>query len=74
MIFCKRKNKQATWEKNMKKLKSGKFGELGSSPKCFETLARFWKAQAEADYPLAVENMLYFEHLLREIELKGGAE
>ena len=68
MIFGKKKSKQAIWEKNMKKLKNGKFGELGSSPKCFETLSRYWKAQAEADYPLAVENMNYFENLLREIE------
>lgn len=66
MIWGKKKRKEAIWEKNMKKLKDGKFGELEHPQKCCETLARYWKAQAEAGYPLAVENMKYFEDMARK--------
>ena len=44
----------------MEKLKAGDFGDLKVTGQCAKTLARYWKAQAEADYPGAYDNFLYF--------------
>ena len=71
MIWGKKKRKQAVWENNLEKLKDGKFGELGHPRKSLETLARYWKAQAEAGYPYAIENMKYFDELIKESEGEG---
>ena len=67
MACIEKTNKKiAAWQENLEKLKNGAFGDIENPDKIFETLARYWKAQFEADYPFAVENMLYFEELLRE--------
>lgn len=64
--ITKTNEKIMAWEENLKKLKSGAFGDIENPDDCFATLARYWKAQAKAGYPFAVENMNYFDQLLRE--------
>jgi hypothetical protein len=44
------------------KLSSGGFGDI-NLPK---TLLAYWKAQAEEGYPLAEENVRYFEEMVRK--------
>jgi hypothetical protein len=41
---------------------SGEFG----NPEKFETMVAYWKAQALAGYPLAEENVRYFEEMVRK--------
>ena len=66
MIKLKKPNHQITaWQDNLDKLNRGEFGQLDIPRESLETLARYWKAQAEAGYPYAVENMWYFEEMLR---------
>lgn len=48
------------WEKNMKNLQSGGFGDT-TQP---ETLLNYWKAQESAGYPYASENVKYFEDVI----------
>lgn len=58
-------NKAEIFDRNFKKLTSGEFG----NPEKFETMVAYWKSQAEAGYPLADENVRYFEEMARkEIE------
>lgn len=70
MDFIKKyvKLKEFVWQENLEKLKSGGFGDIENPNECFATLARYWKAQAEAGYPYAVENMTYFDCLLRKMK------
>lgn len=49
----------AAWDDNLEKLKNGVFG-AETSP---EALVRYWQAQAEAGYPGANDNFLYFLEL-----------
>ena len=53
--------KTERWEKNLEMLKSSALGDV-NSPK---TLLRYWKAQAEAGYPQASENVKYYEDMVR---------
>ena len=53
--------KQDVWLRNLTSLKMGEFGIDTKSP---ETLLAYWKAQAEAGYPLAEENVRYFEDMV----------
>jgi hypothetical protein len=57
------KGKQDVWLRNLTSLKIGEFGIDTTSP---ETLLAYWKAQAEAGYPLAEENVRYFEDMVRK--------
>ena len=57
-------NKDEIFDRNFKKLTSGEFG----NPEKFETMVAYWKAQAEAGYPLAEENVRYFEDMVRKNE------
>ena len=59
------KNNAPIWLENLEKLKNGAFGSVENPDECCNTLARYWKAQAEAGYPYAVQNMLYFEEMAR---------
>lgn len=56
------------WEKNLEALKSGALGDVNSP----ETLLRYWKAQAEAGYPYAEENVRYFEEMVRKEKREHG--
>ena len=56
---------EAVWNKNMEMLKSGGFGSMNGE-ECYKTLVRYWKAQEEAGYPMASENVKYFEDILRK--------
>ena len=55
-------NKAEIFDRNFKKLTSGEFG----NPEKFETMVAYWKAQAEAGYPYAEENVRYFEDMVRK--------
>ncbi len=55
-------NKGEIFDRNFKRLTSGEFG----NPEKFETMVAYWKAQAEAAYPLAEENVRYFEEMVRK--------
>ena len=55
-------NKGEIFDRNFKKLTSGEFG----NPEKFETMVAYWKAQAEAGYPYAEENVRYFEDMVRK--------
>ena len=57
------KGKQDVWLRNLTSLIMGEFGIDTSLPK---TLLSYWKAQAEADYPCAEENVRYFEDMVRK--------
>ena len=59
-------NKGEIFDRNFKKLTSGEFG----NPEKFETMVAYWKAQAEAGYPFADENVRYFEEMVRKNERK----
>ena len=59
------KNNAPIWLENLEKLKNGAFGSVENPDEWCNTLARYWKAQAEVGYPYAVENMLYFEEMAR---------
>ena len=57
------KGRQDVWLRNLTSLKIGEFGIDIKSPK---TLLAYWKSQAEAGYPLAEENVRYFEDMARK--------
>lgn len=57
------KGRQDVWLRNLTSLKMGEFGIDKNSPK---TLLAYWKAQAEAGYPCAEENVRYFEDMVRK--------
>lgn len=59
------------WERNLALLKSGGFGEYTVAEECSKTLLRYWKAQAEAGYPNAIENVRYFEEIIRKDSENG---
>ena len=59
------------WEENLQRLKNGLFGEYTLAEEYPQTLLRYWKAQLDAGYPNAKENVLYFEELVRK-EGKNG--
>ena len=59
-------NKAEIFDRNFKKLTSGEFG----NPEKYETMVAYWKAQSEAGYPLAEENVRYFEDMVRKNERK----
>ena len=54
----------AAWDKNLEKLKNGDFGAYKMPGEAEKALARYWRAQAEAGYPSADENVRYFESLI----------
>lgn len=56
-------NKSEIFDRNFKKLTSGEFG----NPEKFETMVAYWKAQAEAGYPTAEENVRYFEDMVEKL-------
>lgn len=60
----------AAWDKNLERLKNGEFGAYKNSEESIETLLRYWKAQAEAGYPSASDNVRYFEQLIEKRDLK----
>ena len=49
------------WEKNLKHLQSGGFGDINKP----ETLALYWLAQTKAGYPGASDNSKYFASLIQ---------
>ena len=59
------------WEENLQRLKNGLFGEYTIAEECPKTLLRYWKAQLDAGYPNAKENVLYFEELVRKESENG---
>lgn len=59
----------AAWDKNLEKLKNGEFGAYKLPGESEKALLRYWRAQAEAGYPSADENVRYFEQLVGGIEL-----
>lgn len=59
-------SKGEVFDRNFKKLTSGEFG----NPEKFETMLAYWKAQTLAGYPLAEENVRYFEEMVRKNERK----
>jgi hypothetical protein len=61
-IIKKTSEKHRKWNKNLIMLSSGGFGDINSP----ETLLAYWKAQAEAGYPFAEENVRYFEDMVRK--------
>ena len=61
-IIEKTSEKHRKWDENLIMLSSGGFGDTNS----FETLLAYWKAQAEAGYPCAEENVRYFEDMVRK--------
>lgn len=63
------KGKQDVWLRNLTSLKMGEFGIDTKSP---ETLLAYWKAQALAGYPLAEENVRYFEDMVRKNVRNGS--
>lgn len=56
------KKNEKVWQENLEMLQDGILGDV-NSPK---TLLRYWKLQAEAHYPCAVENVRYFEDVVRK--------
>ena len=69
MKMTAQKGKEQSWTRNLEMLVLGAFGIDTKSPK---TLLRYWKAQAEAGYPLAEENVRYFEDMVRKNERNGS--
>lgn len=61
-IIEKTSEKHRKWDNNLVMLVSGGFGDTNSP----ETLLAYWKAQAKAGYPLAEENVRYFEDMVRK--------
>ena len=57
------KGKEIAFTRNLVSLANGEFGIDTNSP---ETLLAYWKAQAEAGYPYAEENVRYFEEMVRK--------
>lgn len=55
--------REIAYTRNLTRLISGEFGIDKNSPK---TLLAYWKAQSEAGYPLAEENVRYFEDMVRK--------
>lgn len=53
---------EAIWKKNLEDLHNGVFGSNPNSP---QTIFKYWKAQAEAQYPSAEENAKYWENLAK---------
>jgi hypothetical protein len=64
--FMETDEKSRLWNENVRMFNNGNFGSLDKA----ETYLNYWKAQAEADYPLAEENVRYFEKLVRKENLK----
>lgn len=54
-------SKESRWGLNLENLKAGTFGD----PEDYETLLRYWKAQEDAGYPYASENVQYFTDLVK---------
>lgn len=54
--------KHRLWAINLDGLSAGAFGD----PHDPETMARYWRAQAEAGYPYASENARYYEEKMKE--------
>lgn len=59
------------WKRNLEFLKSGGFGEYTVAEEYPKTLLRYWKAQAEAGYPNAIDNVRYFEEIIRKDSENG---
>lgn len=68
--ITKLNEKITAWDNNLEKLKNGDFGDLKVTGQCAKTLAAYWKAQAEADYPGADDNFLYFLQAVGSEEVK----
>lgn len=56
---------EAVWQKNLDDLHLGVFGSNLNSPK---TILGYWKAQAEAQYPMADEKVKYWEDFVARDE------
>ena len=63
------KGRQDMWLRNITSLK---MGEFGIDTKSAETLLKYWKAQADAGYPYAEENVRYFEDIVRKESGNGN--
>ena len=57
---------ERTWEINLETLKNGGFGDYTIAEECPKTMIRYWKAQAEAGYPSAIDSVRYFEDMARK--------
>lgn len=60
--FMEIDEKSRRWNENVRMFNNGNFGSFDKA----ETYLNYWKAQAEAGYPLAEENVLYFEEMVRK--------
>ena len=58
--------KDRIWEKNLETLRNGGFGDFTYAEENPKALLRYWKAQSEAGYPNATENVRYFEEIIRK--------
>lgn len=56
------------WEANLARLRIGLFGEYTVAEECPKTLLKYWQAQLEAGYPNAIDNVRYFEEIVRRSE------
>ena len=53
--------RETLWQKNLENLRAGTLGD----PTSHLTLLRYWRAQEQARYPFARENVEYFEEMTR---------
>ena len=66
MVDITKTNEQgAVWEKNLSGLRNGMFGDISDEATTCQTLLNYWRAQANAGYPCASENVKYFEERIR---------
>lgn len=55
------------WDNNLARLKTGEFGEPSSA----EAILKYWQAQLDAGYPNAIDNVRYFEEIVRKESRDG---
>ena len=61
----KQTEQEKLWEKNEELLRYGAFGSLYGE-ECYYTMLEYWKAQAQAGYPYASDNVKCFELMIAE--------
>ena len=63
--------KERIWERNLETLRNGGFGNFTLAEECPKALLQYWKAQAEAGYPNAIDNVRYYEEIIRKDSNNG---
>lgn len=61
----KQTEQEKLWEKNEKRLRYGEFGSIYGE-ECYYTMLEYWKAQEQAGYPYASDNVKCFELMIAE--------